>query len=98
MKSTPRQTKPLYELTTHTHNNMQINLFIHTDQGSYQHGFHLGTELPLAKQIAEDVYQRAEPKIGNYIRAVRLTQNNRLHSFDGISWSRIDFPHTQRPI
>jgi hypothetical protein len=59
-------------------------LSIETDVGTYQHGFHLGTDERWARSFAEDSYLKLQPKIGTVIKTVALMRNKKiLDVFDG---------------
>ena len=64
-----------------------ITLSIETEAGkSFQHGFHLGTQLPLAKQIAEEKFH-ARAKHGLPVYTVALIQGRKmLGCYDGKDW------------
>lgn len=61
-------------------------LSIETDAGTYQHGFHLGTEPATAQQIAEEAFESWTPKIGTTIRSVAVKKDGKLWTYDG-EWS-----------
>lgn len=70
-----------------TTNNEPYVLSVETDAGTYQHGFHLGTDMTVAKQFAEQFLRTAEPKIGTYVKTVALKQGGKVqHVYDG-EWS-----------
>lgn len=65
-------------------------LQIETDAGSYQHGFHLGTEERTARLIAMETFKRA-PKQGTVIKTVSLMLMGRVWDvFDGKKWAHED--------
>ena len=53
-------------------------LSIETDQGTYLHGYHLGTQEKLAREIAVSAWHNLIPNQGRYIRTVALKQNGRI--------------------
>ena len=58
-----------------------------TEGATFQHGFHLGTDLRLAKQIAEEKF-RARNSHNMPTRTVALIQKGKLvDCYDGRSWS-----------
>lgn len=61
-------------------------LSIETDAGTYQHGFHLGTDPAVAQQIAEEALQSWTPKQGTVIKTVAIKRGNKLWVYDG-EWS-----------
>lgn len=67
--------------------NTQITLSIETTAGqSFQHGFHLGTMLPLAKQIAEEKFHaRVANNLPIYTVAL-LRAGKMLGCYDGKEW------------
>lgn len=66
--------------------NTTFVLSIETDAGTYDHGFHLGTDVRVAQSIAEEAYSRWTPKVGSYIKTVALKRNGQVFVFDG-EWS-----------
>jgi len=63
--------------------NIPYTLSIETDAGSYQHGFHLGTEWSLAKQIAQEAFEKWVPKIGTHIKTVALKREGKMWVYSG---------------
>jgi hypothetical protein len=66
-------------------------LSIETDAGTYQHGYHLGTDERTARQIAEEAYRwapRQDKAPGaTYVRTVALMRDGKLFDCYGGSWS-----------
>lgn len=61
-------------------------LSIETDAGTYQHGFHLGTESATAEQLAEEAFHCWTPKQGTKILSVALMQNGKLVACYNGTW------------
>lgn len=64
-----------------------FTLSIETDEGTYVHGFHLGTIVRVAKQVAEDIWAKRIPKQGTCIKTVALMREGKSYVFDG-EWSK----------
>lgn len=62
---------------------MTYALNIKTDVGTYMHGYHLGTDLEIARQIAEQVYFKRIPKVGTRITSVAIVGDGEVAMFDG---------------
>jgi len=63
-------------------------LSIETDAGTYQHGFHLGTEPMPAQQIAEEAFHCWAPRQGTQIKTVALKQNGKLCGVYNGEWDK----------
>ena len=62
-------------------------LSIETDAGTYRHGFHLGTDEPLARNFAEKAFHHHRPRIGTRIVTVALMHMDRIFDvYDGDKW------------
>lgn len=64
---------------------MTYVLSIETDAGTYVHGYNLGTDLPIARQLAEEIYQKRVPRIGTRIVTVAIVSDDVFEVYDG-SW------------
>ncbi len=51
---------------------------IETDAGTYQHGFHLGTDERVARELIEELCDKRVPKIGTRVVSVALIQNGMM--------------------
>jgi hypothetical protein len=66
---------------------MPFTLSIETDAGTYQHGYHLGTQEPLARAIAENIFAKYRPRQGSRIVTVALKWEHKMFDvYDG-EWS-----------
>lgn len=64
-----------------------FSLSIETDAGTYQHGYHLGTDERMARSFAAEICLKRRPKIGTRIRTVALIFDGRMVDvFDGGDW------------
>lgn len=62
-------------------------LSIQTDEGTYTHGFHLGTNLKVAMQCAEEILAKRKPVRGSKILGVTLKREGEIDRyFDGDNW------------
>ena len=64
-----------------------ITLSIETDDGTYQHGFHLGTDRKVARSIAQDAFHTWKPRQGTLIKSVALKQSNKQTVYYDGTWS-----------
>lgn len=63
-------------------------LVVQTDDGSYQHGYHLGTDEWVARDLAEEICVLRRPRIGTHTVRVELLEGGRLvDEYDGLVWS-----------
>lgn len=68
---------------------MTYVLSIETDIGTYMHPYHLGTDLRVAKSVAEEIFHKRIPTIGLRIVSVALKRDQKLlHIYDG-EWNII---------
>lgn len=70
--------------------NQVFCLSIETDAGTYQHGFHLGSDERVARNIAEETLKHARPKIGTRIVTVALMRDHRIFDVYGGTWCNAD--------
>lgn len=65
-----------------------FTLSIETDAGTYQHGFHLGTDERTASEMAVEICLYRKPAMGTRIVTVGLKKDGKLiDTFDGKDWS-----------
>lgn len=62
-------------------------LSIETDAGVYQYGCHLGTDLRVARECAEEIFAHRIPKIGTHIRTVALLRRGEKPRYYDGEWS-----------
>lgn len=55
-----------------------FTLSIETDSGTYQHGFHLGSDEAVARQIVQDSFRSMRPKIGRYVITMALMHKGKV--------------------
>lgn len=61
---------------------------IETDAGTYQHGFHLGSDEVVARITCVDFAAHLTPKVGTYIVTVGLMLDGRLvDTWEGDGWA-----------
>lgn len=71
---------------------MPFVLSIETDDGTYVHGAHLGTDEKVARACAEEVFAKRIPKIGKVIKTVALIDQHKVYDvFDGAWFSERGF-------
>lgn len=59
---------------------------VETDAGTYRHGYHLGTQEDLARNIIEEI-ARGAPRMGTRIVTVALMKDGKIEDvYDGRDW------------
>lgn len=69
---------------------MEYLLTIITDEVSYQHECHLGTDLKVAMELSEEICNKRIPRFGKKILFVKLYNEHSLLSYSNYGWSIFD--------
>jgi hypothetical protein len=63
-----------------------FTLSIETDAGTYQHGFHLGTDERLARKLTVERFAAQHPRQGTKIKTIALKADGKLVDFYDGEW------------
>lgn len=63
-----------------------ITMMIETDVETYQHNFHLGTDVKVAKDIAESYFKNLKPRFGKVIKSIALERDFKVFARYNGQW------------